>query len=384
MSSKKNLLRTALVTFILCASTACKDAGITHPSIEHIPFYARVDHVIDVSTTASSERGLHELAQRLRRAKVKHSIGVAEGSQEEMIARVEDLAVNDNNGLLLLDSRYNEVRFFDLEGRLIHVLGGPGKGPEEFEAPAALLLSPERRLIVADRKYRLKIFEPKDPGYSYDKTIILPSAPNDICALNDNLYIQQFSRKSNTTIDVLSPTGEVLFSFGETYQTNNWVVKLHFARGKVACFPSEQTVVVGYELLPLLYGYAPDGTLKWVTRLKDFTPPSVQERTYKGRPAASLKRSGTTDLLLQITPIAEGYFLVQTGRTNHGIMNSFLPEGRTIHTYLLSAETGNGTYLGNDFPSYLKGARPIIYAATSNRLYAAVDTPFPTVIVYTF
>ena len=70
------------------------------------------------------------------------------------------LAVAPNGDLYVADGYANaRVHHFSPAGELLHSWGEPGTGPGEFHVPHSLLVTPEERLLVADRENdRVQVF----------------------------------------------------------------------------------------------------------------------------------------------------------------------------------------------------------------------------------
>lgn len=63
--------------------------------------------------------------------------------------------------LAVLDAMQASVRLYDLEGRLLQEIGGPGDGPGEFRNPRAATITAEQQLLVFDVATQLiTVFDP--------------------------------------------------------------------------------------------------------------------------------------------------------------------------------------------------------------------------------
>ena len=77
------------------------------------------------------------------------SIGTLDGNDAYVFAQVASLVADDRR-IYVLDRVATIVRVYDLAGRHLFDIGGPGDGPGEFRRPWVLGLTNEPRLIVRD------------------------------------------------------------------------------------------------------------------------------------------------------------------------------------------------------------------------------------------
>lgn len=87
------------------------------------------------------------------------TIGEAEGREEYMFSRVFSIAVDDLENIYVLDSQEAHIRVFDKDGQYLKTIGKKGQGPDEFQGPISLIITPQIEILVNDSRARqLKIF----------------------------------------------------------------------------------------------------------------------------------------------------------------------------------------------------------------------------------
>lgn len=345
--------------------------GTVHPTAENLPDRSELAASISLRGTIRGDDALQRFARRLARARPVGAFGAVEGAPSEVFGYVEDVAAGEDGTLFVLDSRYNNVRVHDESGGLLASFGGPGGGPAEFRSPEALKRDARGRVLVADRNNHIKIFEPKGRSWSLAGTIALRLSPEDFCLLGGELLVQGIAHEG--FIHAYSPQGARLRSFGQAYVTPNWLVRNQLSDGPIACSEETGTVVTMLKYLPVIYGYSAAGKLLWTSRLEDFQPIRiVEELDAGGRPAVRFQPDGAHDLAESLQPAPGGMVIVQTARlTPESIRER--KEYHELRTYVLSARTGEGVYVGSHLPR--------ISAVTATRVLAASNDPFPQVRV---
>jgi len=115
-------------------------------------------------------------------------IGQLDGPEEFLFASIADVAVNSKGDIYVADSRLNEIRKFDREGKYLLTIGRAGQGPGEFQSVSILTINGRDDLIAFDgRSDRISVFS--DNG-EHKKTIQqlmtdLSIAPSKIFVTNE-------------------------------------------------------------------------------------------------------------------------------------------------------------------------------------------------------
>lgn len=377
------------VTFTLTSLPACRtqadeesaEAGpnlqrSVHPTAENIPSDEAVDYVIP-QRRPEGRSVLHVLARRLSEAEQIGSIGALEGTREEMIGKIADIATGADGTLYLLDARYNEVRIYDAKGAFVRAFGGPGQGPKAFMRPGVITRDRAGRLLVADQaRGAFKLFERKGSSFVETETVSYKMVQVDLCTLEGKLYLRgaKVGNVKRGSIHVYSASGELERSFGTVYKTDHPHVRLRLSEGTIACSEEAQTIVSTFHDLPTMYGYTPDGELKWTSKLKAFVPYEVIGMANGGARFNLGKRE--SDIVMGMTAIPEGYVLIQVAHRTPKDMIEKEKMYSALHSYLMAAETGEGVYVGSSLPP--------IYAVTRDRIIAGVNDPFPQVQIYRY
>ena len=370
---------TAILVAVAAVLSGCMDSYesedvvergvIRHPTAESIPDADQVAHVI--SEAGPVDQGAKPLIDRLSRSAEVLVVGVLEGEVHEMFGQIEDLAADTEGNFYVLDDRNYVVRVFDSSGEFVRHHGAPGEGPGEFRAPSALEIDGTNRLLVADRIRRITAFSRENANVG--TTLALQDSPLDLCLSASRMYIHATGSERGGIVHALDTTGAYLDSFGSGYQFGGAMAREDLSRGSLTCSQRTDDVVFTFRYVPLMRGYSSQGEIKWTSSLSDFNPMHITEDasthmlTYSGN-------EGVSDVMHHLTVIDETeYVLVQVlRRTPESIQER--KEYAEILTYVVHLETGAGGYVGNELPP--------VYAVVAGRLYAAVNWPYPHVLVY--
>ncbi len=342
---------------------------IQHPTAEGIPGADQIVHVISEAGPVDEET--RSLVDKLASSKEILIVGVLDGELHEMFGQILDLAADLEGNLYVLDARNYVVRVFDSSGEFVRHHGAPGEGPGEFRAPSALEIDGTNRLLVADRIQRITAFtrENADVG----TTMTLQDSPRDLCVSATRIYIHTVGSERAGIVHALDTTGTYLDSFGSGYQFGGAMAREDLSRGSLTCSHHSDDVMFTFRYVPVMRRYSSQGEIKWTSSLSDFNPMHITEDT-NTRTLTYSGNEGVSDVMYHLTIIdGTGYALVQVlRRTPESIQAR--REYAEILTYVVDLATGAGGYVGNELPP--------VYTVVAGRLYAAVNWPYPHVLVY--
>jgi outer membrane protein assembly factor BamB len=317
--------------------------------------------------------GLTDVVAALRGAELLYRIGERDADPEHMFGLVSDVTVQDGV-FYTLDARFSELRRYRVEtGALQGRLGGPGEGPAELHAPENLHVVGEDVVAVSDpQRVAVKVLALRADTLKHLRTIRhrLPMAAT--CVRDSTIYVHAIDPKSESrhTIHAFTLQGEKTAAFGAGYRSESPVLSLQLSSGPIACVCDKSLVVTAQQGTPMLYGYsAASGERRWVTRVEDYRPVHVEVR---GQATRFRGEDRSDSITRRLTVLPTGDVLVQ-------VMHRTPQSKRTsswsrIDSYVLSADTGNGVYVGSDLPP--------IYDADARHLYAATEIPYPQVQVW--
>lgn len=368
------------VLFGACQSESEPDGnssiGSVHPQEAFLPHSDDVDHTVRRDTT-SMDGLASALAAALQRA--GDTIGIRDGNGPELFGRISDVALDAEGRILVLDAENREVRIFESDGAFVGAFGSRGEGPGEFRSPDHMVLLEDGHLLVEDPG-RPQIFEPKETTFRHLAQVEVPFGAYGACTLEEKIYLQGLSAETpEHGIHVYSRAGERLRSFGPAYEAPDEFLRTQMTRGSLACDRATGTIVFAFTYGPLVYGFAPDGTLRWTTRLTDLEVSPADYVRKGGRRGLHYRREPGMGFVTSLVDAPGPGILAQTLEAPPEQSGSGAAR-HVIHTYLLGAPTGAGQYVG----SISKDGRypAMVHAVTNDRLLWAHQSPFPRVDVH--
>lgn len=368
-SSPLSILVAVFVCGLLFAGCQSESGpGTVHPIDSHIPHFENPDHTIGLSDPTSED-----ISGQLQ-AKIDApawSVGVQEGSGPELFGRIVDIAVDEEERLLVLDYENREVRIFSSEGEYLSSFGQKGEGPGEFQYPYQLARFDSGKLAVLGRMGRVQFFEPSGTSYEHTGGYTVEFTPEDACILDDTIFIHGFwPSNPDHSIFAFSKDGEQLRSFGPVYQAEDTGVRMGLSQGSLACDSTTDVIAFGFARTSFVYGFGPKGTLRWVTQLNPFEPAPAEEIVREGRKGMSFRSEAGTDYLADVVEVPGGGFLTLRQR-----ITTVKEQTReyTMHAYWVSPKQGKGHYIGS-------GTGHVRYVGPE-RLYSQ-EGEFPQISVY--
>ena len=213
---------------------------------------------------------MRALARPFLSATEAMTLGMLEGERQQISGTIRDIDIDHSQAIYILDSQLKEVRVYSKEGEYLNTIGGPGEGPNEFEAPLLLQIDPAgRRIIVTESNRGVRIFAATDDDYAYAWTATIPLtfSPKGMCVLDGAVFVQGASPTHVQEADLgasihrYSLSGEPIGSFGDEYKPSGELVRYYCSSGPVVCVREPEGVVFFPELLPTMYGYSHTGDL---------------------------------------------------------------------------------------------------------------------------
>ncbi len=372
--SRRTVRALLVLLAVACDQTGRSPAGRTHPTPENFP---RPDELADriprTPRREHSPQSVLALAEAWAAVDTLAAVGDPDGAPGSGFGLVQDAAFASDSLFLALDSRYNIVTGVTSSGTIDFVVGGPGAGPAEFQAPQALdVLRGGQVIAVADRHLAIKIFRLAEPnGYAYQRTVRLDFVPEDFCVMGE-LLVAQGWRPGLGLVHVHDDSGRYVRSFGETYRASTEFVESQLSDARMGCLEEAGLVVVALENVPVIRAYDLNGLLRWQSQLISFTPVTIRERTGpNGGPAISYE-GGEFDVMHTITAIPGGGVLVQTA---HHTRESIAARRRwaRVDSYILDSSTGRGTWVGAGLPA--------VSAVRAGLALAASEDPTPQLLI---
>ena len=75
-----------------------------------------------------------------------------------LLARIKDLAVDDEGNIYILDNKQIQIKVFSKTGKLLRVIGRLGKGPGDIQSPLWVFFTGSREIMIEDHGNRRFIY----------------------------------------------------------------------------------------------------------------------------------------------------------------------------------------------------------------------------------
>ena len=289
------------------------------------------------------------------------NIGVEEGELHEMLGDIKNIAVDPQGRILVLDSEFSEVLIYNPDGSYVGSFGQAGAGPGEFGRVGGLSLSNSGKFAIVFSVSSTNVFERQDNGqYMYRSSFSPRGGPG--CAMNDHIYVPNFSSSGSGVIHKVTLDGELVASFGRSYDSGSTLVDSEIVRkSKLACSERHGIVAIVLNRIPILYGYAEDGTFLYRVNFVGIEPPPMVERGL-GRSLTFKDWSVGHGVLSRMFVDAKGDFNLAY------MINADRGKETPWHYYRINAQNGQSQYFGN---------APLIEAVDRELLVLSWNHPFP-------
>ena len=345
---------------------------VRHPTEENIPSRNELASYVGLESVSTEDHSLRAAAEWLSGASEVLRIGVSDGELYEMFGQIEDVAVNGDGDIFVLDYQHKMVLVYHSDGSFKHSIGGPGAGPGEFEFPRAIGIDGRNRVIVADSKLRLSIFDPHDGAFVLNSTHTLAYSPKDMCIGDGMIYLSgAWHEQEGRYVHSYRIDGEHVRSFGELYESSVPLFRQGLSYGPLSCSKEAESVQYMFGWLPVMHNYSRTGEHRWTSMLADFDPSGVV--SYGASEVRYEDRDKPFDIVSNIVAASANHVLVQIQHITPESREARLPYDR-MSTYVFALHSGDGVYVGDRFPQ--------IHAVQRNRIYAVSSAPFPQVLVY--
>jgi hypothetical protein len=270
-------------------------------------------------------------------------------------SQVEVASLNENLVLILITlPRISELWSYHIPTERAEQVATRGQAPGELMFPSDLAVRGSEVHVAMGM--RIATFTCEGASCTHRENIRTQFQPTQIEVSGDRFSTTgQLPLRGETEIDALNgaihyvdSTGTLVESFGESYQTDVWMVSAHFARYKQLASLDDGSHVVHYDTFPRVYAYGADQTLRQVIEIDDFLQPTFvyedgrrsvfQEDNYSTIKHLSALTEGTAFLTVATVRMDRPSEAMETG-----------DEIRYLYDhYLIGGTSGCASYLGRE------------------------------------
>jgi 6-bladed beta-propeller len=298
------------------------------------------------------------------------TIGVFDGPDEYIFARITDVDMDNQGNYVVADSRSREVRVYDRSGKFKQTVGSAGEGPGEFGYPTLIAFDRAGLLYVEDGRLRLQRFRNMGNGYEYHDQLRFELRVEDLCIMRDTIYVQGWRRgesPADSAIHKYTLTGEHVQSFGQVYAHDDAFFVENYTRGRLSCIESLNAVAYVPRQSPgQVRLYQSTGTLSWITTLPE-TQGVVLSITERG-PTVTWPETGVHGWLT-LSHVDGRTVLMQR---SFAIVGE--PDAYRLESYVFDGRTGYGRFLGDTLPQ-------MTFVGDAEAVSVRRD-PFPALVIY--
>ncbi len=357
--SRRLLLPLALVTVVTtgaCGQT--NDGGGMVFRWEDVPPGAVVismDTVVG-GDDAEDVRTLEVARARLLALREDWSYGTLDGPDNTLWGWIRDVATDTVGNVYAIDGLLNLMRVLSPAGELIEETFRVGEGPMEIRSPAGVEFIGDTLMVFSPFGF---IYASGEPQNLTEAARFFPenaSGIEDACVGDAPVFLRIMPVPEPASVQAMNLDGTEVGVFGDVFEHDAVSVRIDLSRGQIACTHEPKRVATSFNDGSLIHAYDYSGAPEWVAHLAGFRAPEVRGVSFgDGRIALSSPGESPEDRVQRLTSLPGGLILVQVNRMGpyEEVDGSRLRKVRTRDSYLLSARTGAGVYVGPGLPEVL-------------------------------
>lgn len=317
--------------------------------------------VIAMDTVAESDdpgdvRALQGARARLLAMREEWNYGTLDGPDSTLWGWIRDVATDAEGNVYAIDGLLNLMRVLSPAGELIAETFRAGEGPMEIRAPAGVEFVGDTLVVFSP--FGL-IYASGEPHNLTEAGRFVPERPlgsEDACVGDALVFLRIMPFLEPASVQAMSLDGTEVGTFGDVFEHDAVSVRIDLSRGQIACTQEPKRVVTSFNDGPLIYAYDYSGASQWVAHLAGFRAPEARGvRVSDGRYIMSSPGDSAEDKVQSLTSLPWGLILVQVNRMGpyEEIDGRRVRKVRRRDSYLLSARTGAGVYVGQGLPEVL-------------------------------
>lgn len=309
------------------------NGDINHPTAENLFEEYNINEIVNKTTPNRFDFSKTDSIGHERKQNISHIFGKIMG------------VVNKKNGNhILLDSKFNEIRFYDKKLNLLKVQKKAGRGPGEFLSPQKIVMG-GNYVFIMDLYHKINKYKVTDDSLTFIESLNLKFIPVDIALSENSIFVRgvkskDFSIKSNSVKIVHEydiSTFKYIESYGNSYYSNNIRVIIRLSDGPFKVF--DNILIYSHEYFPYIISQdLKTQEILWVSKLINFSGAKIISGKRKdGRDFASYETVGNkSEQIISIQEWDKTNILLQTQVYNIDTKQY------TINQYLIDKSTGSG------------------------------------------
>jgi len=289
----------AFCVLLLSSCLSGSEREVRHPEPERLPADDQVNHTVDL-------RGEPEdYFSDLFHPGQLQEIGALDIDSDTDISRQfyqspKKIDMDDRGNIYLLHRRTNSVHVYDHKGDFLYKIGSGGRGPGEFQRINTFDFDAGYNTMYVLDFHKVEIFSRTDNN-RFEPSGRIHTKLNrtyDLCVLGNWFYVSGYGMSSDDLdslkagkkslrdihyvsgpVKAFSLTGDTTFSFGYQYPsfTDDAIISGTLSESILDCNQYSETVIAQFRYFPFMFGYRPDGELKWTSRIDHLNGPKTTE-----------------------------------------------------------------------------------------------------------
>lgn len=361
---------------ILGLLTACRldDVGngeVTHPTPSNTPPPDAA--VLTDNSEPTGLKGERLISWRVARDRLRGARTVAKiGSNAEgpeLFGEIQDARVDERGRLWVLDGQASAVRIFAGDGTYLDGFGRVGDGPLEMRNTRGMLLLGANRVVVFTARRQAKVFDRDPAGWRLAESVGFPVTIEDNCSYPARQFLHGVvGRADQSLIYGMRELGDTAIArYGIGYKSDVKQFNDVLSMGQIACVPTQNLVVFAFQLFPMVSAYSVDtADLVWSAYVDAYIQQRIETsdvsmRNYYGLPH---------DYLATALTMPSGHVVLQYRRYGDQF------DLHAVRTFLLDAETGQGSLVADDMPE--------IESFHAGGYVASFEDPYPSIELRAF
>lgn len=196
-------------------------------------------------------------------------------------------------------------------------VAGPGNGPSEI-SHATSLFQAEDTVYVAGSDGRVRSFNCQSEPCEYNKSFKIgasiqggTSMPGGVALMTQPFMTEENRIENRHSAYMYNHTGTFQRAFGDSYDSNNWMVKDLYSQGDINFDGTNKVFILFFSHFPYLYVYTKSEELIGAFKIPEFDQSKVMFDTKSGGRSVDIN-----SLITRLNKIADGKYVLRISHNN--------------------------------------------------------------------
>lgn len=283
MKNHRGLFVLASIVSILAYSCSLQEKNVgTHPDFKRLPQNDEISYRTDILKTDYKESlGLLPSPDELIKGNIIGDDTLLQNDYHGILP--SKFQFDDRNNIYIQQWTTNSINVYSQQGEYLYSIGGSGLGPGEFRYIRSFDFNENFRTLYVLDLFKVDVFSLKEGKFVYKTTFDHELfSPETICVLDSSIYISGF-RKDSKKIEGINKYDLENYSFKKSFGYGYISYQDIFQHGRtlsqmlITCNNKSETIIGQLKEFPFVFGYSPDGSQKWVSKIDSYISPEFPE-----------------------------------------------------------------------------------------------------------